>query len=61
MSTPQIIRTVAELEALDPDTLLMTVERMDSAFFVLPVELPAVVIATGDQIRAARKALQGEA
>lgn len=56
--TPRIIRTVDELDDLDPDTLLRTVERMDSAFFVLPVDLPAVVLATGEHVRAARKALE---
>ena len=64
----QIIRTVEELEALDPDTRLLT--ATGSALtprgvrfwtdFSDQTELPAMVIATGDQVRAARKALEKE-
>lgn len=64
--THQIIRAPEELEALDPDSVLL-----DRSGDTDPVSgwlsirhrvnisnyLPAVVIATGDQVRAARKAL----
>ena len=68
---PQIIRTVEELAALDPSTLLAT----RGLVAALPLEilwlldsppesvlshddlLPAVVVATGNQSRAARQAL----
>ena len=68
--TPQIIRTLAELEALDPDTLVAIPEYFGDCdrprlagwvrtFYPLgedsPV-FPAVVVATGDQVRAARQA-----
>lgn len=68
---PQIIRTADELAALDPDTVLMTTDLFDP---LTPVwdwldgegnpargtenGLPAVVIATGDQARVARQALE---
>lgn len=69
MSTPQIIRTVDELKALDPDTAL-TLYTWDAtiweaSYFQKYLEdtgyipdLPAVVVATGEQVRAARKALE---
>lgn len=64
--TPQIIRTVGELEALDPDTYLIDTDdagltqsiwvgywsAFDEHIF------PLAVIATGEQVRAARKALE---
>ena len=62
--TPQIIRTVDELEALDPKAavLLSTglVTHAAGARVHVNVRplLPAVVVATGAQVRAARKALQ---
>ncbi|ATW58669.1 hypothetical protein PETEYPAB_61 [Corynebacterium phage PeteyPab] len=69
MSTPQIIRTVDELKALDPDTAL-TLYTWDATIWeasyfhkcledtgYIP-DLPAVVVATGEQVRAARKALE---
>ena len=68
MSTPQIIRTVEELEALDPDTLVATHREVASTTFgagymcstAEPREMmyPMVVVATGEHVRAARKALE---
>ena len=68
---PRIIRTREELAALDPDTVLVIADRVeplalarywfDSEGNLLhgtDVDLPAVVIATGDQARAARQALE---
>lgn len=62
---PRIIRTLADLEVLDPDTILVpggwgdswTVEEISATSDAVSF-LPAVVIATGDQIRAARQALK---
>lgn len=64
----QIVRTREELAALDPDTLL---EDTDGSTYVAQDaqknpgdldlyadDLPAVVIATGDEYRAARQALK---
>lgn len=63
--TPQIIRTREELAALDPQTVLVTggyagpwaVDEInttsDTDWF-----LPVVVLATGDQVRAAQRALE---
>lgn len=57
MPAPQIIRTVAELEALDPDTLVMSRKGyLDLAED--NIRIPAVVVATAAQVRAARKALE---
>lgn len=65
--TPTIIRTAEELEALDPDTLLsprealpMTWQPRDLLRFKMQggAPLPAVVITNGEQVRAARKALE---
>lgn len=68
---PQIIRTVEELEALDPDTLLLdgvgegflyfvrhyfAGDKVDRAIYQR--YLPAVVITPAAQVRAARKALE---
>ena len=68
---PRVIRTREDLAALDPDTVLMTTDLFDP---LTPVwdwldgkgnpargtenGLPAVVIATGEQVRAARQALE---
>ena len=65
----QIIRTQEELEALDPDTC--TLDKFgdfdfakawideSGKMFVGHVDfLPAVVFATGDQVRAAREAME---
>lgn len=54
---PQIIRTVEELEALGPDTLVMS----RNGYLDLAEDngrIPAVVVATAAQVRAARKALE---
>lgn len=70
---PQVIRTVEELEALDPETIVQrrpqypgqysrTETAGDLAYVVrrwgATTHLPAVVVATGEQVRAARKALE---
>lgn len=66
MSDPQIIRTREELAALDPDTVvtdgILTVAAGLAALYaqIGMIGLPAVVVAAGDQARAARRAL-GEA
>ncbi|WP_334137003.1 hypothetical protein [Corynebacterium variabile] len=71
--TPQIIRTVEELEALDPDTLVQPALDEWPDWPVVSYarhlavritkwghysDLPAVVVATADQVRSARKALE---
>ena len=64
MSTTQIIRTVEELEALDPETVLL-----DTTGYLVRTRglvmngkpqafLPASVVASGEQVREARKALE---
>ena len=65
--THQIIRTPEALEALDPETLLICIPhdiKGSAKYFAFSCRsaldaylLPAVVIATGEQVRAARKAL----
>ena len=69
---PQIIRTREELAALDPEAILfrpyddmhdtiMTAADFLSDYDIDPdAVLPAVVIATGDHVRAARQALEEE-
>lgn len=70
---PQIIRTREDLAALDPDTMLVSTVETQSAFTAEePQEIlaqgrkvgigwiPAVVIATGEQVRAAQRALKEE-
>lgn len=59
---PQIIRTVEELEALDPDTLVL-----DSAGYTVRYgsnlskwDLPLALIREGAEVRACREALEGE-
>ena len=66
----QIIRTRDELAAADPDTLLFSTfdtvafpaeeaqKRMARGRWIGIGWIPAVVIATGDQVRAARQALE---
>ena len=65
----RIIRTVEELEALDPDAVTINnagaIERVDNwlgeSGKPYPLSkwcLPAVVIATGGQVRAAREAME---
>lgn len=68
---PQIIRTPAELEALDPMTVVYTPKRDNPVFvgdFVADIhydphyadDLPAVKVAEGTHLRACREALEGE-
>ena len=68
-TAPQIIRTVEELEALDPLTVVYTTDRdapmcasdlLDDIDYdpYYADDLPAVVVATGAQVRAAQKALE---
>ena len=65
----QVIRTVEELEALDPDAVTINnagaIERVDNwlgesgkPYPLSKWHLPAVVIATGAQVRAAREAME---
>lgn len=60
--THQIIRTTQELEALDPDTIIVEQGGSMTALAAMRIGpgwfLPAVVLATGEQVRAARKALE---
>lgn len=65
--SPRIIRTLEDLEALDPDTALIAPDGwMRLAGFMqgnpplANTYLPATAIATGDQVRAAREALEKE-
>lgn len=75
MTSPRIIRTVEELEALDPDTLLSSTGGGDQGGLARSAgymrwayhgefdddwPIPAVVVATGEQVRAAREALDKE-
>jgi len=67
---PQIIRTVEELKALDQETPLWSKNAgyLNAAEFLNAIEydidygddLPAVVITTAAQVRAAHKALEEE-
>ena len=63
---PRIIRTRDELAALDPSTTVTNGPLIHAAATAVPFHeiglftLPAVVIATGDQVRAARQALEKE-
>ena len=67
-TAPQIIRTVEKLEALHSSTVVWSREAgyLDVAQFMSRIEsdpnwaddLPAVVVATGAQVRAAQKALE---
>lgn len=65
------ITTADELAALDPDTVLMSTDRVDPLTLVrywldgegnpvrgAELDLPAVIIATGDQARTAQQALE---
>ncbi|MEJ6549867.1 hypothetical protein PQI66_09955 [Corynebacterium sp. USCH3] len=71
---PQIIRTPAELEALDPETIVQrppqypgqhsrTEHASDLLYIVqrwgTDKHLPAVVVASGERVRACREALEG--
>lgn len=70
---PQIVRTIEELAALDPETIMQRYDnvsgrwpRVESAADLLYAAshwswshcFPAVVVATGEQVRAAREALR---
>lgn len=63
---PHIIRTLADLEALDPDTVLLGGESIlltaadcvENSGFPLYDNDRLAVVATGEQIRAARQALE---
>ena len=64
----QIIRTVEELEALDQDSLLVTVggsihDPRTTLYWIKFAGLnylPAILVATGAQVRAAREAMEKE-
>ena len=67
MSNFQVIRTLEDIEALDPDTALIAPDCwMRLAGFMQDnppltnTYLPAAVLATGELVRAARKALVEE-
>ena len=68
MGDLQIIRTVEELEALDPDTVVISsengevyyVKRLTDIHVKSFLYVPAVVVATGTQVRAAREAMEKE-
>lgn len=66
---PVIVKTPEELEALDPLTVIYATDRdmpmcasdlLDDIGYdpYYADDLPAVVIATGEQVRAARKSLE---
>lgn len=57
--TYQIIRTAEDLDSCDSDDVLVTwgAQRAQPWLEVFEDDLPAVVLATGGQVRAARKAL----
>lgn len=57
-----VIRTMEELESLDPYTMVLTDSRY-TAWYAAQIEeweLPAVVIREGSEVRAAREALEEE-
>lgn len=68
----QIIRTVEDLKALDPDTALTLYTLKEATIWAASYfqkrfedtgyipDLPAVVIATGAQVRVAREAMEKE-
>lgn len=64
-TTPQIVRTTNELTAIDPDTVLLGEESIlftaadcvENSGFPLYDNDQLAVVATGDQVRAARQAL----
>ncbi|NWO04199.1 MAG: hypothetical protein HLX50_00415 [Alteromonadaceae bacterium] len=68
MTNFHIIRTVEELEVLDPDAVVISAENGASYYVRNLTErhvktfiyVPAVVIATGAQVRAARRTLEEE-
>ena len=66
--TTRIIHTLTDLESIDPDTILLdsvepyTADHAVAAIYDEAYEarafLPAVVVATGAQVRTARQALE---
>ena len=68
MSDMRVIRTPEELEALDADTVVISSENGEVYYVKNLTErhtktflyVPAVVIATGDQVREAREAMEQE-
>lgn len=68
MPDVQVIRTVEELEALDPDSLLVTVggsvhDSRNTLYWIKFAGLnylPAILVTTGAQVRAAREAMEQE-
>ena len=52
-----IIRTLADLETLDPDTLVMS-RKGYLAHAEDNMRIPVVVVATGERVRAAEQALE---
>lgn len=71
MSEFQIIRTLEELEKLDPDTVLIESDGEEVFAYRMQVSIgslgnesmyydsfPAAIIATGDQVRSAREAME---
>ena len=60
MPDPQIIRTVEELEALDPDTLVLDAAGYTVRYGsqVTRWDLPLAIIRDGAEVRAARKAME---
>lgn len=65
LPAPQIIRTVEELEALDNEDFLMTLDgniyyAIGAKGRLFPGDLPAVLVAPAAQVRAALKALEKE-
>ncbi|WNO28361.1 hypothetical protein SEA_PSONYX_52 [Corynebacterium phage PSonyx] len=70
--TPHIIRTVGELEALDPEAMLISKDELWEPCIPMHAGewlgdwhvdpdgiFPLAVIATGEQVRQARQALEG--
>lgn len=66
MSDFQVITTLEELETLDPETILVdsaktyTVYELKKMyeFWQLPGFPPIAILATGEQVRAAREAME---
>ena len=68
---PQIVRTFEEILALSPDTVMIDSDNEavmphdyigpdGEAIGMFTRDLPAVVVASGEQVRAARRALEKE-
>ena len=60
LPTPQIIRTVEEQEALDPDTLVLEAAGYTVRYGsqVTRWDLPLAIVREGAEVRAAHKALE---